>query len=47
MFLLTSNPNFDATTLDAAVNKENLNYILKFGLFLSIALLIYQFLLNF
>ena len=33
----TSNPNHDAATLDAAADKENLAYILKFGLPLHIA----------
>ena len=35
--LLTNDLNFNATTLDAAVDKVNLTYISKFGLFLSIA----------
>lgn len=37
MFLLISNPNLDTTTLDATINKENLTYILKFRLSLSVA----------
>ena len=32
-----NNPNFDNTILDAAKVKDNMTYILKFGLFSSVA----------
>ena len=35
--LLISNPNLNTTTLDAAAINENLNYISKSELFLSVA----------
>lgn len=36
MFLSISNLNLNTATLDATADKENLTYISKFGLFLSV-----------
>ena len=36
MFLLISNRNSKTTTLDITTKRENLNYILKFGLFANV-----------